>query len=478
MRGMGRTLALLCAVALAGQPTAGRYLASAMAAQHIPALSYAVVRNGVVVTSGTRGLANVELNAPATDATEFAIASMSKSISASAVVLLAQDGKLSIDDRVSRYLPDVPETWKDMTIRHLLSHTSGVKDHFHDSAEFEPLTTLDRRLAYSDAEYLKAHLDAPLNFAPGTKWAYSGGGYVILGAIIAKVTGRPYGDYLRDRIFTPLGMQHTHLISVADLIPHRASGYWFRNGHLRNGGYSGQAHISGPDVGVMTTAADMAKWMAAVASARLWTTESRDAMWTPTTLSDGRQTVSFPAAIGYGLGWTIGTYRGYKMVGHGGTLVNGFTSTFFMLPEKQLGVVVLTNQYDATPQAIAFGIAGRYDAELRSASDASPQPDPDPAGSARANAFFDALLSGGDLSQLATPGLVKHLSAMWHPPARPAGPPASFVFVGREDVKRPLQRFGSDVVRFAYYKVHVDGDDHSFTLLLSSDGRIAGYEAY
>ncbi len=452
-------------------------MASQMEAQHIPGLSYAVIQNGLVVKSGALGLANVELNAPANDATEFAIASMSKAVTASAVILLAQDGALSIDDLVSKYLSGAPETWKGMTIRQLLTHTSGMKDHFRDSPAYPPLT-IDRRLSYSDEEYLKAHIDAPLNFPPGTQWAYSGGGYVILGAIIARVTGHPYGDYLRERIFRPLGMQHSHLISVADIIPNRASGYWFRDGALRNGGYTGQAHISGPDVGVMTTATDLAKWVIAISVARLWTAASRDVIWTPATLSDGRDAVSFPAASGYGLGWAVRTYRGYRIVGHGGTLVNGFTSTFFAIPEKQIAVIVLTNQYDANPQAIALGIAARYEVDLTPPSDMRIQPDTDETATGRAKAFFDAVLRGSDLSQLATPGLAKHLSAMWHPPGPAPGPEPSFAFIAREDVKRALQRFGADVARLAHYKVHIDGDDHWFTVYLTADGRIADFEAF
>src|SRR5512132_37271 len=162
---------LLRGAATQGPPPQDRieaYVASQMAAQHIPGLSFAVIRNGVMAASGARGLANVELQAPVTVDTEFAIASMSKSVTASAILLLAQEGKLSIDDRVRKYLPGVPATWDAMTIRELLSHTAGVKDHFSDSPIY-PRLQIDRRLSYSDEEYLKAHTDAPLNFPPGTE---------------------------------------------------------------------------------------------------------------------------------------------------------------------------------------------------------------------------------------------------------------------------------------------------------------------
>lgn len=481
---MARPLAFAAAFILLGLQAAAQnsateidnYVASEMQAQHIPGLSFALVHNGAIVQSGARGLANVELSAPASDVTEFAIASMSKSVTASAIMLLAQQGALSIDDRVGKYLA-VPDSWKDMTIRQLLSHTAGVKDHFQDFPKYPPVS-LDRRLSYSHEEYLKAHVDAPLNFAPGTEWAYSGGGYVILGAIIEKITGHPYGDFLRDRIFRPLGMEHTHIISITDIIPNRASGYWFRDGALRNGGYSGQAHISGPDVSVMTTATDLAKWMIAIAGARQWSAASRDAMWTPAHLADGREVVTFPAAVGYGLGWLIGNYGRYVIVGHGGTLVNGFTSAFFFLPQKQTGVIVLTNQYDANPEKIAFGILGRYDPDLRAPHDYSTQAEGEPAAATeRAAAFATALFGGGDLSGLVTPGLLAHLSAMPQV-ASPAKPNPAPVFIAHENLTPPLQRYGESVVRLAFYKITFEGEDHWMTLYLTANGKIADLAAY
>lgn len=369
------------------------YVAAEMARQHIPGLSYAIVRDGAVVASGARGLANVELAAPATDVTEFAIASVSKSLTASAVLLLEQDGALSVDDPVSRYLADLPDTWKTMTIRHLLSHTAGVKDHFSDFPNYPPI--LDRRLAYAEDEYLKAHIDAPLNFEPGAQWAYSGGGYVVLGAVIAKASGRPYRQFMQDRVFKPLGMAHTHVIGLADVISNRASGYWFREGSLRNGGYTGPAHISGPDVAVMTTATDLAKWLIAVSTPRLWTPASRDAMWTAATLADRRDAVRFPTGAGYGLGFVVSKYRRYMMVGHLGSLVNGFMSALLLIPEKHVGVVVLTNQYDSSPLRIALGLLGRMDTDLTPPHEVAPQRDADPAASAREQGFITALVAGG-----------------------------------------------------------------------------------
>jgi len=317
-----------------------------------------------------------------------------------------------------------------------------------------------------------------LNYAPGAEWAYSGGGYVILGAIMEKITGHPYGDYLRDRIFKPLGMTRTHIINVADIIPNRASGYWFKDGRVRNGEYMGQAHLGGPDVGVLTTATDLAKWTIALNGTGPWTEASRNALWASARLNDGLDAVGYPAAVGYGLGFLAGTNRGYRMVGHGGSLSTGFTSTFLMIPERRMTVIVLTNQWDGAPMPIAMGLMGRYDPELAAVNEMPRTADSDPGETDRGRKFIVGILRGSDVSALATPGLVRHISAMPHPPPGPATPDPEIAFLSRTNVTRPLEMFGSSIARMAFYKMSADGEDHWLTLLIAADGRIAAYEGY
>jgi CubicO group peptidase (beta-lactamase class C family) len=207
-------------------------------------------------------------------------------------------------------------------------------------------------------------------------------------------TGHPYGDYLRDRIFRPLGMSHTHVIDLDAIIPDRASGYSYHEEAFHNAPSIGQAHAGGPDVGVMASAGDVARWMMAVSNGRLWTSVSRDQMWTPVRLGDGRDAVSFPAASGYGLGWVTGRYRGHAIVGHSGSLLGAFASVFLMIPEKHLGVVVLTNQSDCNPAKIAFGIFGLKDPSLRPPHQRGVEHDRDVKATARDAAFIDAYFRG------------------------------------------------------------------------------------
>ena len=182
--------------------------------QHIPGLSLAVVRAGKVVKAQGYGLANVELNAPATADTVYRLASVTKPIVATAVLLLARDGKLGLDDKIGRYLEKTPEAWREITLRQLLTHTSGLKDHLN---ELHGKTCNGT----SPEEILAQMGTLPLNFAPGTGWLYSNTGYLALQEIIKKVSGQSFDEFLAAREFAPLGMKATRRNSPDDVIANR-----------------------------------------------------------------------------------------------------------------------------------------------------------------------------------------------------------------------------------------------------------------
>jgi CubicO group peptidase (beta-lactamase class C family) len=456
------------------------YIKSEMADFHIPGLSLAVVRDGRIIKAQAYGLANVELNVPATADTEFSIASMTKSVTASAVMLLVQDGKINLDDPISKYFEGLPESWQPITVRHLLTHTSGIKDHFHDYPFF-PIAKLDRKLEYTDAEYLKALIDGDLNFKPGAQWAYSGTGFTLLGMIIKKVTGKPYADFLRERIFTPLGMTRTHVISLAEIIPNRASGYSWRKGALNNGSYTGQTMSGGADVSLLTTAADLAKWHIALSSEGLWKQSSLDQMWTPAVLSNGQEAVPFPQGAS-GLGWALGIYKGHQLIGHGGTFITGFTSFMGRIPDKRLIVIVLTNQYDAAPWRLAFGVAGLYEPDLLAPHRMTTQPDAQPELTTKVKAFITALFSGGaiaDPATFVTPGLRNHLPPI---PKLPAGEKSLLTdlsFITSEDIsQRGIERRGARLAQMRYYRAKFEDDIVYLTFYFTKDGEIADYSGY
>ncbi len=200
------------------------YIQAEITKRHIPGVSLAVVKQGKVVKAKGYGLANVELNVSATPDTVYKIGSVSKQFLATGIMLLVQDGKLKVGDPIGSYLEGTPEAWKDITIRHLLTHTSGLP---RKAPGFEDLKI------QSDAELIKTAYSQKLGFAPGEKWRYCNLGYFALAEIIRKVSGKPWGEFMRERVFAPLDMKSTRVTTVRDIVPNRADGYYWR-GHLEN----------------------------------------------------------------------------------------------------------------------------------------------------------------------------------------------------------------------------------------------------
>jgi D-alanyl-D-alanine carboxypeptidase len=196
-----------------------------MQRRQVPGLAVVVVKDGKIVREQGYGLANVEHGVPVTPDTVFQSASTGKPFTAALVLLLEKDGRLKLDDPISRYLHDTPKAWEGITIRHLLTHTSGLGD---------PYTRIDLRKDYTDEELIALEASMPLLFAPGERFAYSNAGYHLLGFISKRVGGKFFGDQLQERIFTPLGMTTAGVISESDIVPGRAAGYERIDGKLQN----------------------------------------------------------------------------------------------------------------------------------------------------------------------------------------------------------------------------------------------------
>ena len=196
-----------------------------MEKRQTPGVAVAVVKDGRVVLAKGYGLANVELQVPVKTETVFQIASVTKQFTAAAIMMLVESGKLTLDDKVGKYITNAPASWSGITIRHLLTHTSGLTD-YPDG--------FDYRHDYTEDELIKAIESVPLAFQPGEKWEYSNAGYVTLGVVVRKVTGKFWGDFLQENIFKPLGMTTARVISEASIIPNRSSGYFIYDGRLIN----------------------------------------------------------------------------------------------------------------------------------------------------------------------------------------------------------------------------------------------------
>ncbi len=325
------------------------YVPAEMQKRKIPGLSLAVVRNGQVVKATGYGLANVEHNVPASAGTVYQIGSVGKQFTATLVMMLAEEGKLSLDDPIGKHLPEAPDIWKPVTVRHLLSHTAGFSNGLYRQ--------INMRQDYTEAELLKQIAALPLDFEPGTKWSYSNPGYVTLGILIHRVTGKFYGDLLRERVFAPLGMNTARIINEADIIPNRAAGYRLANGELRNQEWVAPQLNTTADGSLYMTVLDLAKWDAALHGERVLRRASLDRMWTPTTLTDGK---THP----YGFGWSVSEVNGRRLIQHGGAW-QGFTAQISRFVDDSLTVIVLTNLAGADPGSIAQQVAGRYVPALR-----------------------------------------------------------------------------------------------------------------
>ncbi|HSF24616.1 MAG TPA: serine hydrolase domain-containing protein [Blastocatellia bacterium] len=321
------------------------YIKAEMEKQRIPGLSIAVVRDGKVIRAQGYGLANVELNVAATPETVYRIGSISKPLIATGIMLLVQDGKVGLDDKVGKFFEGTPESWKEITIRHLLSHTAGL---IRESPGFHPYKD------QSNAEVIKAAYGSPLSYATGSKWEYSNLGYFILAEIISKVSGQPWGQYLADRVFQPLGMTATRTISLKEVVPNRASGYDWSNPKVQNAAILIALRPSGA---FDSTVLDLAKWDAALYSDQILKQATRELMWkaaaeTTRKAEDGRNT-------SYGFGWFVHQVNGRRVVYHGGSQ-SGFRADLERFVDDKLTVIVLTNSDQAKPEGIARRIAAFY----------------------------------------------------------------------------------------------------------------------
>jgi CubicO group peptidase (beta-lactamase class C family) len=336
--------------AIAGADEIDNYIEKSMSRQHIPGLSLAIIRNGKIVKARGYGLASIQLNVPATPNTVYELASATKPLVATAILILSQDGKLSLDDKISKYIDNTPDAWKGVTIRNLLAHTSGIKDYLADLHH-------DFQYDTPPEKVVEAAMSAPLNFAPNDKWSYSNSGYVLLGMIVQKVSGQTYDVFLDERVFKPLGMTKTRRDVPDEIVPNRAVGYlWYGAGGFHDGDYLKYMMTNHGDRGILSTVLDLAKWDIALSTAGVLTPSSRDLMWMPVRLNDG-------STHGYGLGWFVESVNGHRHIFHPGG-APGTATIISNYPDDKLTVILLANGGAAYVQALDSGVAQRVIAGL------------------------------------------------------------------------------------------------------------------
>lgn len=327
-------------------------VAAQMKAQRIPGVAVAVIRRGDVLKAKGYGFANVEHDVPATDQTIFQSGSIGKQFTATAVMLLVEDGALSLSDRLKKFYPDGPAAWDPITIRHLLTHTSGIPDYTDGR--------VDNRRDYSEDELARLAYGMPLDFAPGDQWQYSNTAYVLLGAIIRKASGRFYGDVLRERVFAPLGMATARVISEPDIVTHRAAGYRLDAGQLKNQEWVSPALNTTADGSLYLSLRDYIAWDRGLRARAILKAESWNAIFEPIRLNSGRQ---HP----YGFGWDVDRLAGQPVTRHGGAW-QGFKTYIARYLGDDLTIVVLANLAQAQPERIVSDIAAHYIPALKETS--------------------------------------------------------------------------------------------------------------
>ncbi|HEX2249312.1 MAG TPA: serine hydrolase domain-containing protein [Gemmatimonadales bacterium] len=332
-----------------GLDSVDRYISAERERQRIPGISVAVLRDNQVLLARGYGLANVELAVPASDSTVYQSGSVGKQFTAAAVLMLAQQRRLSLDDAITRWLPQGVGVWDRVTVRHLLTHTSGIRE-YTDS-------TFDYRRDYTEDQLVSFAAARALDFTPGERWSYSNTGYVLLGAVIRRVTGRFYGMVLKELIFSPLEMHSTRIISEAEIVPHRSAGYRLVEGRLEHQEWVAPTLNTTADGSLYVSIRDMIKWAVALNWGTVPGAEVLRMAWTPTRLQDG-------AAYPYGFGWDLSEQRGLPRIGHTGSW-QGFKAAIALYPEHRLTVIALANLAQSEPGAVIEAIAGILEPALQ-----------------------------------------------------------------------------------------------------------------
>jgi len=320
--------------------------------QRIPGVGVAIVQRGEVVKLQGYGLANVEHRVPVTPETIFQSGSLGKQFTAAVVMLEVEGGRLALEDPLTRFFPDAPAAWQRITVRHLLTHTSGMADYGH--------ADVDYRKDYSDEEFARVAFGLKLEFPPGSRHSYSNTGYALLGFIVRKASGRFYGDLLAERVFAPLGMKTARIISEADIVPNRAAGYRLVDGMLKNQEWVSPQLNTMADGSLYLSLSDLVAWDRGLRAGAVLKPASWAQVFTPVTLNDG---TSRP----YGFGWRLGEVAGQQFQRHAGAW-QGFKSEIVRYLGSELTIIVLANLAEARPERFSAGLAGLLDPALAAAA--------------------------------------------------------------------------------------------------------------
>jgi D-alanyl-D-alanine carboxypeptidase len=292
-----------------------------------PGAAAIVVKDGKVVFRGARGLSNVEKGVPLQPDSVFRLGSVTKQFTSLAIMMLVEQGKIGLQDPIDKYLPGYPMQGHVITVEHLLTHTSGIQSY----TDIPGYMTSKVQADLTVQQLVDGFKNEPMQFAPGTRYRYNNSGYVLLGAIMEKVSGQSYASFVAERIFKPLGMAHSYYGTDEPKIPRRADGYTGGDKPARPLSMT-QPYAAGS---LLSTVDDLARWDAALSAGKLLKPGAFEKIWTPYKLADG-------TTSGYGYGWQMATLRGHRTMEHGGGIF-GFSTYVLRLPDDRAYVAVLCN---------------------------------------------------------------------------------------------------------------------------------------
>ncbi len=441
-------LPLLAASTVAQADPVDDFVLEEMKRTNTPGIAIAIVRDGKIVREQGFGLANVEHQVAVKPETVFQSGSVGKQFTAALVMLLAEEGKLNLDDSITKYLPNSPKAWQRITVHHLLTHTGGVGD---------PEKKVNLRKDYSDAEMIALAASMPLRFQPGQRWEYSNTGYHLLGFILNKAGGKFYGEQLRERIFAPLGMG-TQVISESDIVPHRAAGYLRDGGKLKNQEWVSPTMNRTADGSLYLTARDLALWDLALHGGKILSARAKEASWTPVKLQDGS---TYP----YGFGWELRPVNGHRRVAHNG-LWQGFHTQISRFIDDKLTVIVLGNSASAPAEKIASKLAAHYLPGLIKPALADTEPEV----TALARHALANMQKG-----VQPPALSKQAKRVFTPQFMRLVA-ADMRELGKLNSLETIDRIVKGTVRGYHFRAHFDNETFSFQMAVNKAGEIEGIE--
>jgi CubicO group peptidase (beta-lactamase class C family) len=426
-----------------------------MARGHIPALAVAVVRDGKVLKLAAYGTANLDWETPASPRTAFQMASGTKAFTGILLMKLVEQGKVSLDDPVSRHLPDAPDSWKGITIRHLATHTSGLQ---RDPGGAKPFASVDEAVA--------AAYKLPLEYEAGARSQYGLTDFVVLTKVLEKVSGRSFVELLREQLARPLGLGDTAFDDAVvegdsrSWLPvrHRATTYRW-NGSTQRAYSFHYPRFTYSAGGLFSSASDLAMLLAALGQGRLLQPASLDVMWTAPAVQGGGKGE-------FAVGWVSGRYRGLRAVGHSG---GPALSDLLYFPEPKLGIAVLTNQ------GALFPILAELVADIYLPEDARPEDpemvDPEPQVTERLRALLTGMREGAvredDYAPEARERLVPMVREFGLPLVRQLDPLSGFLLVARKQDGDRIERT---------YRAFFGRHQMKWRFVLDREGRILDLE--